>query len=758
MTHSSRNFRLAILLGLFGGGALGCTGAVSGAGASGGSGSASGSGGNGSGDPGSGGTGAGSGGRSGSGGGTAAGSGGNGSGNPGSGGTGPGSGGGSGSGGTYGGGSGGDGGDSGGFTAPASEFAALRKIKSVLTGLAPTDADVTAAKDTAGLRTLIDAWMATPQFQDKMILFFGNSYQQTSLAQLDFEFQLRKRPGAFDLPYNVFGDNAFPLLFKNLKESFARTAFELGVTEGKPFTNILTTTQFMMTTALKSVYMQIEMPYDIHTMTWQFNHGTRPSLTDTLDPSSPNYLIFGYAAPTTTTGKGPAYTTCAGDSTKVSTYPGSTYLFQVLLGVVPRDSSNNGAGTTDLECFEHAIQPYFTAQDLSDWQMVNIANSGTPLKSYDLPGLRASGGTLASKLPRVSFFTTPAFLAVWNTNDSNQHRVTANQALLAALGQGFTSTDSIIPTPPSTTGLDGTHAVTGSVCYGCHKSLDPMKKFWEDYYDYNDQVNAKPSTGGSFGFGDVAQNGTSLVDFGRLMGTVTDNQVDGQPVNRFALATTQKLCFFANSAKCEESDPEMRRVALLFQNANYDFKTLVRELFSSPLVTSAASTATFVANGVTISVTRRDQLCAALSNRLGVNDLCDIQTPTPTDVTSATNKLAGAIPADAFSRGTEFPVTSPDPNLFYRAATELVCEAIAKVVVDGTTNSVFASSNVATAIEDMVTRVMGVPPSDPHHAGSVTALMGHYTAAMGSKATATNSLRSVFSAACQSPPSVALGI
>ena len=34
---------------------------------------------------------------------------------------------------------------------------------------------------------------------------------------------------------------------------------------------------------------------------------------------------------------------------------------------------------------------------------------------------------------------TPAFLAVWNTNDSNSHRVTVNQALLVALGQGFTS-------------------------------------------------------------------------------------------------------------------------------------------------------------------------------------------------------------------------------------------------------------------------------------------------------------------------------
>lgn len=52
-------------------------------------------------------------------------------------------------------------------------------------------------------------------------------FQQSSLAQLDFEFQWRKRPGAFDLPHGIFGDEAFPKLVQNMKESFARTALEL---------------------------------------------------------------------------------------------------------------------------------------------------------------------------------------------------------------------------------------------------------------------------------------------------------------------------------------------------------------------------------------------------------------------------------------------------------------------------------------------------------------------------------------------------
>jgi hypothetical protein len=104
-----------------------------------------------------------------------------------------------------------------------------------------------------------------------------------------------------------------------------------------------------------------------------------------------------------------------------------------------------------------------------------------------------------------------------------------------------------------------------------------------------------------------------------------------------------------------------------------------------------------VATAAIRDAANRDQLCAALSNRLGKTDLCDITMPTPTDVTSATNKLAGAIPADAFSRGSELPVTAPDPNLFYRAASELVCEAVSKLVVDATTATVYTSTAVATA-------------------------------------------------------------
>ena len=643
------------------------------------------------------------------------------------------------------------------WTAPLPPLSVLRKVKSVLTGLGPTDAELAAiSSDLGALDGLIDGWMETPEFQAKMLFFFQNAFQQSSLAVLDFQFQLRKRPGAFDLPYGIFGDDAFPMLFQNMKESFARTALEL-VREGRPFNEVLTTRRFMLTTALKSLYMQIEMPYDIHDQNYRYNHGQRPPIEETLDPNSPNYLVFGYEPPATSTGRRFG-NTCAGDATKVSSYPGNTHLFWLLLGSVGRDSGNNSSGTSNLGCMEHAAKPYFTSQDLSDWTLVTITDQGTPILAYDLPRLRAAT-TLPSRLPRVSYFTTPAFFATWNTNDSNQHRVTANQALLVALGQGYTSAAATIPVPTNLAAVDGEHAVTTSTCFGCHKSLDPMRQFWSNSFDFNEKPQNGAGPQAAFAFGDILQEGETVADFGAFLSMVSDYQVLDQPVNRFALALTQKLCFFGNSSKCEESDPAMRRVALEFPNTGYDFATLVRELFSSPLITMASSTETSLENGVTISITRRDQLCTALSSRLERADLCENAIPTPTNVTSALNRLAGALPADGFSRGTEFPVTAPDPSLFFAAASELVCEAIAGKVVDVSPDPLFSSDDVPAAIESMVTRMMGVPSSDPKHGAVVLALGRHYAAALESEgATTTDALRSTFSAACQAPTTVSQGI
>ena len=47
--------------------------------------------------------------------------------------------------------------------------------------------------------------------------------------------------------------------------------------------------------------------------------------------------------------------------------------------------------------------------------------------------------------------------------------------------------------------------------------------------------------------------------------------------------------------------------------------------------------------------------------------------------------------------------------------------------------------------------VLGYPPSDPLYAGAVQILMDNYTMHIGARANATNSMRSTFALACESP-------
>jgi hypothetical protein len=153
-------------------------------------------------------------------------------------------------------------------------------------------------------------------------------------------------------------------------------------------------------------------------------------------------------------------------------------------------------------------------------------------------------------------------------------------------------------------------------------------------------------------------------------------------------------------------------------------------------------------------------LCASLSNRLGIADICALQAPVPSSTQAATLKIAGSVAADAFSRGSQTPVTPSPMTLFYRAGTEMLCENVAALVVDATTGSVYASSSATTAIAAMVQNIVGYPPGDVHYASALDILTRHYNDAQKTpySATKTNALRSTFSLACQSPTSLGIGM
>ncbi|HEX3902479.1 MAG TPA: hypothetical protein VH853_06490, partial [Polyangia bacterium] len=186
-----------------------------------------------------------------------------------------GSGGSNGSGGTLGG--GGSNVDAGGVTVkpttftPALAAPTCRKIKGLLVGMPCSDDEVSMVESSgpAGLQQLIINWESSatyqPMFEGKMVPFFRNLFQQVGFtATQDFKNQLLQN-GGFDFgPFgtSAVGDDVYFKLVQNLQDSFALTAWQM-VKEGtEPFSDVLTTKKFMMTTGLLSLYTQVEMPDD----------------------------------------------------------------------------------------------------------------------------------------------------------------------------------------------------------------------------------------------------------------------------------------------------------------------------------------------------------------------------------------------------------------------------------------------------------------------------------------------------------------
>src|SRR5215471_7905904 len=87
-------------------------------------------------------------------------------------------------------------------------------------------------------------------------------------------------------------------------------------------------------------------------------------------------------------------------------------------------------------------------------------------------------------MPRVGFFSTPAFFANWQTNDRNEMRVTMNQTLIVALGAQVDGSDptSVPGNPPP--GLSLEH-VAGAARYACHQTLDPLRSILAATWSWN---------------------------------------------------------------------------------------------------------------------------------------------------------------------------------------------------------------------------------------------------------------------------------
>ena len=638
---------------------------------------------------------------------------------------------------------------------PVAPEAYTAKVKALLTGVPLTSAELAAVTaDPTALRGLIDQWMTLPQFQTQMLAFFRNAFQQ---AQVDGTSILDQLGG------RSLGTNGLTQqrLLVNIMDSFPRTAWQLAST-GKPWSGTMNTTQYMVTTALASFLAFLDDAYvdDTARVTSRWAKAN-PMLTvtaasdltipmaDSINPASPSYLKIS---------TGMAMPNCVNPERSFTGASAPFELYAMLMGHVDTDKLAPDATT----CRAFNITPTFTDADFSDWHLVNVRLPKTGEATttfYDVASLRGAK-ELVLNVPRIGFFSTPAFFANWSTNTSNVYRVTMNQTLIVSLGRSFDGTGSTVPV--SETGLDGEHAAPGTPCYGCHQTLDPMKQLITQTYSlfYHEQTTATAiAQNGVFTFDGVSQVEDGAPALAQSLATHPD----------FAAAWAQKLCYFAASAACTTTDPEFLRVVGVFQASNLDWKTLVRELFSSPLVTGAVHTQSADDRGTPVSVARRDQLCGLLGTRLGLTDPCGLSgLPGLTSAQNTIATLARGLPSDGYTRGAESPVLPTDTSLFFRSGTENICRRIADQVVDvaastSATNptpaSRYQSTNPTAAIADFVPTLMGLPDGDSRAADALQILTEHYQAALATTGIkARDALKSTFVLACTAPSTISVGL
>ena len=644
----------------------------------------------------------------------------------------------------------------GGTFEPVAPRVYVAKVKNILVGLPPSDAELRAVEaDPGALAALVDAWMQLPSYAWKMMRFFELAFQQTQIGSNDFADQVFAPIGK--------NDTTTPFILQNVQESFARTMVDL-TASGHPLTEAMTTRRIMMTTALKELYAFLDV-VDIDDGGIVFDHfreshrdvqivaeasqGPIP-LAQTLDPTSPSYMHW-YDPDVRTAGA--LVPGCQKDPVLLPIQ--AITLHWLLLGSL--DGRKLADGTLCPVFGGTADAPQLTASDFGDWTMVSIRppNPGEATATfYDLPTLR-SAKELVLSTPRIGFFSTPAFLANWQTNVTNQMRVTMHQTLIVATGSSVDGTDATLA--PGAPGLDATHAGQPE-CLVCHAILDPTRSVFSSTWSwyYHRQLDpAWTSQPGVFAFRGVVRPVRSLADLGDVLAA--------HPL--VAPGWVQKLCFYVSSAPCDERDPELLRLVDLFRASSYSWTALVKALVTSPMTTGAAETATARKNGEIVAVARRDHLCAALDARLGLTDVCGLDALAPGTAGTPMPEIVAGLPADAYGRGAVAPVLPNQPTLFFRAGIENICETVAAQVigaapVNPSPNAKHWTSDQAdAAIADFVSIVMALAPSDPRAEPARALLSSHFASARRQPGiTPTDALRSTFVVACMAPSAVSVGL
>jgi len=637
------------------------------------------------------------------------------------------------------------------------------KVKTLLTGEALTDTELQAVQaDPTALGDLIDGWIVSDNARDMLVRFFMTAFQQTGLDNETFFYPLgfsNTGLGRFTNPTSATTDE---MLNANFSESFARTAYEI-VAAGQPWTDVLGTTDIMMTTA-QMAYMAYQddvvvdddekktvrtTKNDFPKLRFVVNEADAPPASEALDPKSANFGMFWNAKLADLDASCNVASVNVVDTTKnvagewriaSGSMPPSFYVFSQMLGRHQSLSRHQAGCSTGAS----SKTPLMARTDFSDWRVVHIRKpkSGeSATKFYDLKSLRSSN-ELVINSDRPGFLGSPGFLGTWPTNEDNSSRVVINQILIVALGASFDGKSVSNFTP---TDLDAEHAAPGTECYGCHQTLDPMRDFVRASFTNfaGPQLDTdRQALEGHFVFGGVQSQGSGILDLVQVLAK--------HPF--FAHAWAQKLCFYANSEACPEGD-ELDRVVKAFEDSGLDFRVLVRELFSSPLVIGNMCISGVDA-GTKATIARRSQFCAQLSHRLGITDICGLGTLSQdsSNLQKQVRDATSSIPDDGFSRAVIDPVTIGETGMFTRANREAACTIAAL-----NAPQVFDNQSQQEVIAVLVEKVMALPPSDPRHDQARTILEKHVSDALDLGKTEKQALQSAFVVACMSPGSAGVG-
>lgn len=637
--------------------------------------------------------------------------------------------------------------------AAISAQASIRKVKMLLTGDAVSEQEYAAlAQDFNSMSGLVDDWIATPAYRAVMLRFFSDAFQQNLAQPSDYQ-----AVNAYWLLYHNFEGHY------NFRDSFARTAMTF-VEADTPFTQVATTRSFMMTTNMMAVLAMNDM--EPITDTGDFRNGWMekyPKLVVTIqdqkqistsDSSNPNSANFGiFYQPGLSASAATLNANCLPYPGQVQYPPqGLASGWTWYLYLAWTDGAWTYTGKNGYQCTVKTTTPMAgdRSNDSNDWRMVNVRlpqATERPDTLFVWDKLRTSNELILS-LPRVGYFTTAPFLATWQTNVSNQSRVTVNQAMIVGLGQAFDGSNGTQAN--SLPGLDPTHSDPTTPCYSCHRNMDPMRQFFRQEFDnyWGPQALSpeQPAVRATFSFNSPPVGGNSIYDLGTQIATNPG----------FAAAWTQKLCAWANSTPCVESDPEFLRVADTFAKSNFSWNTLVRTLMASKLITYAQTSPSALASGGLIALSRRDHLCQALNQRLKLADLCGQATQLGT---STASPLTSALPADGVTRGAPLPSLATAASVTHRMTLENVCAMAGNQAVDSAALPALSSANPNQALNFLVQELMGV--SQEEAAPPLAVLNKHFSAALAASAAESNpnsvALKSTFMLACMSPLVSAIG-